>query len=252
MIAIILSAGTGSRLRPLTEEIPKPLLMINGMTLLERMVRNIIKNGCEDFLIVVGHKKEKVQDEVQFLHDKYDINIATVENPNYDTTNTSVSVRLATKKVFDDDVIIINGDNVIDEKIITGLLETPQTTLVIDNYKKLNEESFKLEIKDNQITQIGKQIPISSSSGEFIGISKVNKKDLELFNKNLDTLIEQDKQNYYDLAYKKLSTQTHINYFYTDGLKWTEIDDLIDWEYANELIEEFDKTEEEAGETLIL
>ena len=57
MIGVILSAGMGTRLRPLTDEIPKPLLEINNTTLLERMIRNCINAGIREFILIVGYKK---------------------------------------------------------------------------------------------------------------------------------------------------------------------------------------------------
>ena len=59
MISVILSAGMGTRLRPLTDEIPKPLLEINKLTLLERMIGNCMNAGIREFILVVGYKKEK-------------------------------------------------------------------------------------------------------------------------------------------------------------------------------------------------
>ena len=240
MIAIILSAGMGTRLMPLTKEVPKPLLEIKDTSLLERMIRNCISNGVEEFVIVLGYKKERVIEKIDYLQDKYSIKISTVENKEYSQTNTSCSVSLATQHL-NDDVIIINGDNVVDERIISGLVKINETALVVDNYKQLNEESFKLRIENNRIMEIGKGINIDTSSGEFIGISKVSKNDLPLFNTILEDLIAEDVQNYYDLAYKDLSKKTRIEYFYTNGLKWTEIDDKNDWKYAHTLIEEFNE-----------
>lgn len=239
LIAIILAAGTGTRLMPLTKDVPKPLLKIDNMTLLERMMINCIKNGVNEFIIVLGHKKERVFEKIEYLQNKYDVKISTVENKKYDQTNTSCSVNLASRSL-DDDIMIINGDNVIDSRIISGLLNFNETALVVDNYKKLNEESFKLRIENNVIMEIGKEISIETASGEFIGISKVSKDDLPVFNFLLEELIKENVQNYYDLAYKELSKKTNIAYFYTDGLKWTEIDDKNDWEYAHTLIEDFD------------
>jgi len=239
LIAIILAAGTGTRLMPLTRDVPKPLLKIDDMTLLERMMINCINNGVNEFIIVLGHKKERVFEKIEYLQNKYDVKISTVENKKYDKTNTSCSVNLASRSL-DDDILIINGDNVIDSRIISGLLNFNETTLVVDNYKKLNEESFKLRIENNVIMEIGKEISIETASGEFIGISKVSKDDLPVFNFLLEELINENVQNYYDLAYKELSKKTNIAYFYTDGLKWTEIDDKNDWEYAHTLIEDFD------------
>jgi choline kinase len=239
MKAIILAAGTGTRLMPLTKDIPKPLLKINNTSLMERMMINCISNNVNEFIIVLGHKKERVIEKIDYLKNKYQVEIETVENKKYSETNTSCSVSLAIQQL-DDDIMIINGDNVVDERMISGLLNIKETALVIDNHKKLNEESFKIRIENNVIMEIGKGLDIDTASGEFIGISKVSKDDLHLFNSILEELIAEDVQNYYDLAYKELSKKAKIKYFYTNGLKWTEIDDKSDWEYAHTLIEEFD------------
>ncbi len=239
MIAIILAAGTGTRLMPLTKDIPKPLLEIGDISLMERMMITCISNDVNEFIIVLGHKKERVLEKIDYLKEKYNVKIEFIENKKYSQTNTSCSVHLATKGL-DDDILIINGDNVVDERIISGLVKINETALVVDNFKDLNEESFKLRIKNNIIMEIGKGIDIDTASGEFIGISKVSKDDLNLFNSLLEDLIAEDVQNYYDLAYKDLSKKSNMQYFYTDGLKWTEIDDKNDWQYAHTLIEEFD------------
>ncbi|MEL7668860.1 phosphocholine cytidylyltransferase family protein [Methanobacterium sp.] len=238
MIAIILAAGTGTRLMPLTKDIPKPLLEIDNMSLLERMMINCISSGINKFIIVLGHKKERVIEKIEDLKNRCDVEINTVENKRYSQTNTSCSVSLATRQL-NEDVLIINGDNVVDERIISGLLAINETALVVDNYKQLNEESFKIRIEDNVIMEIGKGINIDMASGEFIGVSKISKNDLSMFNSILEGLIAEDVQNYYDLTYKDLSKKSRIEYFYTNGLKWTEIDDKNDWEYAHTLIEEF-------------
>ena len=254
MIGVILSAGMGTRLMPLTKDRPKPLLEINGMTLLERMIKNLMNEGISEFIVLAGYKKEKVVEFAPELEEKYGINVRIIENEKYDETNTSVSTYLASRYIEEndcDDFILINGDNVVDSQIITRIAERKNTSLIVDNYKTLNEESFKLIIEnesfnDNKsiangiIKEIGKEIDIPSSTGEFIGVSKVAAKDISKFNRILEDLIEEDEQNYYDIAYKTLSTQSTIYYVLTNGLKWTEIDDHNDWKQAQKLIDEFE------------
>lgn len=253
MIGVILSAGMGTRLRPLTDEIPKPLLEISNTTLLERMIRNCINAGIRDFILIVGYEKEKIFEIAPKLEEKLDISIRIIENKEYDVTNTSVSAYLASSYIEKenlDDFILINGDNVVDPEIITRIAKTDNTSLIVDNFKDLNEESFKLILNDVKkadsriangiIAEIGKEIDISSSTGEFIGVSKVIKEDVSRFNEILIRLIDEDKQNYYDFAYKPLSRDTAINFVLTNGLKWTEIDDYNDWKIANRLIREFE------------
>ncbi|AMD17392.1 hypothetical protein TL18_04775 [Methanobrevibacter sp. YE315] len=254
MIAVILSAGMGTRLMPLTKDIPKPLLEINGVTLLERMIKNCMNAGITDFILIVGYNKKKVYDIAPELEEKLGVNIKIIENEDYDVTNTSVSTYLASSYIENgplDDFILINGDNVVDPEIITRIAETENTSMIVDNFKELNEESFKLILEDvkvnddnsianGTIAEIGKGIDIPSSTGEFIGVSKVVKGDIPRFNEILQILIDEDPQNYYDFAYRTLSNDTTIDYVLTNGLKWTEIDDHNDWKTANSLVDEFE------------
>ena len=244
MIAVILAAGMGSRLMPLTKDIPKPLLKINEITLLERMIKNCINQDISYFIVVTGYNKDKVTVFCDELEEEYNIEIKTVFNEKYDLTNTSVSTYLASRFIeenMQDDFILINGDNVVDPEIIARIAASENTGMIIDNFKELNEESFKLIIDDEsfneektiangKINSIGKGLDISSSSGEFIGISKVIIDDVAEFNRILERLIEENPQNYYDYAYKDLSEIKTINFVLTNGLEWTEIDDHADWE----------------------
>ncbi|HIH34961.1 MAG TPA: phosphocholine cytidylyltransferase family protein [Methanosphaera sp.] len=244
MIAVILAAGMGTRLRPLTDEIPKPLLEMNGLTLLERMIKNCMNEGIEKFIVVTGYYSQKVDDLCSQLEDKYSIQIRTIKNENYDTTNTSVSTFLASSFIENnetgEDFILINGDNVLDPQIIHNIVESQHSSLIVDNFKELNEESFKLIIDNDEIRDIGKQLNIEESSGEFIGISKVISADLPNFNKILDELISDDSQNYYDYAYQNLSKLTHLEYVFTDGLEWTEIDDHVDYQKAQSILDKIE------------
>lgn len=244
MIAVILAAGMGTRLRPLTDEIPKPLLEMNGLTLLERMIKNCMNESIEKFIVVTGYYSQKVDDLCSQLEDKYSIQIRTIKNENYDTTNTSVSTFLASSFIENnetgEDFILINGDNVLDPQIIHNIVESQHSSLIVDNFKELNEESFKLIIDNDEIRDIGKQLNIEESSGEFIGISKVISADLPNFNKILDELISDDSQNYYDYAYQNLSKLTHLEYVFTDGLEWTEIDDHVDYQKAQSILDKIE------------
>ena len=149
MIGVILAAGMGTRLMPLTKEIPKALLKIKETTLLERMIKNCINADISKFIVVVGYNKDKVIDLCPEIAEKYDIEIKTIVNEKYDVTNTSVSTYLASKYIEEneqEDFILVNGDNVVDPEIISRLSKSNNTGMIIDNFKELNEESFKLII----------------------------------------------------------------------------------------------------------
>ena len=253
MIGVILAAGMGTRLMPLTKDIPKALLKINETTLLERMIRNCIDADISKFIVIIGYNRDKVIELCPKIAERYGVEITTLVNEKYDVTNTSVSTFIASKFIEEnpEDFILVNGDNVVDPEIIYRIAECRNTAMIIDNFKQLNEESFKLII-DNEtfnedrsisngiINSIGKGLDIASSSGEFIGVSKVIADDIAEFNEILSKLIDEDPQNYYDFAYKDLSEIKTIDFVLTNGLKWTEIDDHRDWENAQILVGELE------------
>lgn len=254
MIGVILAAGMGTRLMPLTKEIPKALLKINETTLLERMIKNCIDAGITKFIVIVGYNRDKVIDLCPEIAERHDVEIMTLVNEDYEVTNTSVSTLIASQMIEKDpeDFVLVNGDNVVDPEIISRIAQCPHTGMIVDNYKTLNEESFKIIIDDEtfnddksisngHINSIGKGLDIASSSGEFIGVSKVIASDIKKFNEILSELIEDDPQNYYDFAYKDLSKITTIDFVLTNGLKWTEIDDHRDWDIAQNLVMELEK-----------
>lgn len=244
MIAIILAAGMGTRLRPLTNDISKPLLEINDEMLIERMIKNCMNESITDYIVITGYNSSKTVNVCNDLSKKYDINIKCIKNEKYDVTNTSVSTFLATEYLemnnLQNDFILINGDNVVNPMIIHNICESSNSALVVDNVKVLNEESFKLIIRDNVIESIGKEISIEESTGEFIGISKVISDDIETFNEILKGIIDDDVQNYYDFAFEDLSKKTSLCYVLTDGLEWTEIDDMADFKKAQEILDKLE------------
>lgn len=110
--AIIMSAGMGTRLLPLTNDVPKPLIQINGIPLIEYNIEALIKNSIKDIYIVVGHLK----DNFYYLKEKYkNVNIEIIFNPNYSTQNNISSLYVAKEHlgnciISDGDLLIRNPD----------------------------------------------------------------------------------------------------------------------------------------------
>ena len=108
--AIIMAAGKGTRLYPLTEDTPKPLLKIHGTPMIENLISNLLDIGVVDITIVTGYKKE----QFEYLKDKYHVNI--INNPDYDTANNISSLYYAREKL--NNTIILDGDQIISNKEI--------------------------------------------------------------------------------------------------------------------------------------
>jgi len=122
MKAVILAAGNGSRLRPLTSEIPKPLVPLGGVPLIERIVLLAREAGIKEFLVVLGYLGDRLKEE---LGDgkKQGVKIEYVENKEWEKAN-GISVHKA-GQVLKETFILLMGDHVFD----------PRTLSVFKDYK---------------------------------------------------------------------------------------------------------------------
>ena len=109
MKAIILAAGKGERLMPLTSDTPKSLLELeNGTTLLESQLININKTGITKVVIVTGYLTEKIESKVELYREKYNIDIQIIYNPFYDISNNLLSLWQAKHEMESDFIIILS------------------------------------------------------------------------------------------------------------------------------------------------
>lgn len=104
--AIIMAAGIGKRMQPLTFEIPKPLVKVNGVRMIDTVVDGLLANGIKEIYVVVGHLKEQFYNWSQKRGDVY-----IIENPFYDTCNNISSLYVAREHLRD--CIILDGDQII-------------------------------------------------------------------------------------------------------------------------------------------
>jgi choline kinase len=236
---VLLAAGMGLRIMPLTKDIPKCLIEVNGKTILERTVINCLLAGINDHVVVVGYKNEAVSLETSALASKYPVTFTLVENRDYQVTNTGVSLSFGLQHI-QEDVIIINGDNIFDHELLKHLAKRMNTSLIIDNRKTLVAESFKVRLVNNTIDAMGKEIPLNVATGEFIGISLLRNKDLFTFKGILQELIKGNPKVYYDMAFQRLSCVSPLDFVFTEGLKWTEVDTRQDLEDAKKIASEID------------
>jgi choline kinase len=117
--ACLLAAGTGSRLRPLTESIPKCLTEINGRPILERLVSCLRQQGFKRLVVVVGYLEERIR---RFLNDcAGDMVVEYVRSPLYRTTNNLYSLWLAGSRI-QEPFLLVESDLIFEAALLEGLL----------------------------------------------------------------------------------------------------------------------------------
>ena len=133
MQAIILAAGMGKRLGELTKNNTKCMVQVNGVTLIERLLRQLDRvaetRGLTRIVIVVGYEGKKLQDYIATLGIKTPVEF--VDNPIYDTTNNIYSLYLAKDQLMEDDTLLFESDLIFEDAVIDRLLDDPYPSLAL-------------------------------------------------------------------------------------------------------------------------
>jgi len=239
MRTIILAAGAGRRLRPLTNHIPKCLLKVGNETILSRTIRMCALTGLKNLVIITGHGTQYVEDEIKNITSAACFKqqrITYIYNPFYARFNNSYSLLLGLPK-RKESIIIINSDDIFDQKILNGIVDEGPTELVVDNVKKLTEESMKVYIENNNIIRIGKWLDTRNSTGEYIGLARIAATDVCYLHNALEEIVKYNPDSFYEHALDIIAKKRTIAAWKTNGLMWTEVDTAQDLAVACELIE---------------
>ena len=238
MKAIILAAGVGSRIRPLTDNCPKSLLKIGGKTILEMMLSHIQDCGINDVVFVLGYLQEQIKDYVKTNFP--DLNAQFITNEKYSETNTGFSLMLAMESIKGSNFVKFDADVVFDKEILKKLIECEhENCLCIDKNINLDEEEIKVIIdKQNRVVKASKTVNPKEAVGESIGIEKISAETAKLLLAELKAMMadEQNHQEYYEAAYERLiEKNVPFNTLDITGLKWTEIDTKEDFTIAEKI-----------------
>ena len=149
MQAVILAAGMGKRLKELTKNNTKCMIRVNGVPLIDRMLRQIEKHCFSRIIIVVGYEGQKLIDHIGAL----DIQtpVVFINNPIYDKTNNIYSLALAKDWLKQEDTVLFESDLIFEDSVLDALLMDPRDTLaLVDKYESwMDGTCVKLGEDDN-------------------------------------------------------------------------------------------------------
>jgi choline kinase len=232
-VGVILAAGLGSRLRPLTDTTPKCLLDVGGVALLDRQLRRLAAAGVTRSVVVVGYLGDQIAEHLRRHPPPLQVELAP--NPVYATTGNCLSVLAARAQVGDDGILIIDGDVVLTGDALARLLADPAPcSVLLDRETELGHEEMKAQLDDHgRIRQLSKGLDPAICAGESIGINKLSGIGLLRLWDELQAMQAGDDQGYYEDAFQRLiDSGSEFRTVAIGHAEWTEIDDLADLQDA--------------------
>ncbi len=172
MKALILAAGLGTRLAPITNDRPKSLVPVNGKPILMKQIENLHENGISDITVISGYKAEILEKAV---HEKWP-EITVVESVDYAGTNNMYSAYLGMRAMFPDGNIgpflMMNADVFFDASVIRALLANQNPDAIVVDLGRYIEESMKVVEEDGRLVAISKKITPEEALGSSIDVYK--------------------------------------------------------------------------------
>ena len=209
MTGVILAAGMARRLRPLTDNKPKCLLMIGGKTLLERIVEAMAAPGIREYVIVTGYCGDMICNFLTIHFPQFTFHY--LHNADYEHTNNIYSLWMAGEKVRGKELLLMDSDILCDPAAVAAVASQEESALALNRHE-LGEEEMKIVVDaDHRITQISKTCRVEDAIGESVGIEKMTADYSEALFSELDQMIEREGlvDIFYERAFERLIPKGH-------------------------------------------
>jgi L-glutamine-phosphate cytidylyltransferase len=227
---IILAAGKGTRLHPLTKTCPKCMYTLGAdKSVIQSMIANI--RHCDqdaEFIVVTGFMREEIEKHIK--------DVVFVYNPFYEVTNSIASLWFA-KEYLTGDITILNSDIVAEEKLISSIIIKKFTgaKVLLDSSIK-QEGDYNVQVKDDIVVVMSKEL--KNYYGEYAGITKLDSSSAKILRKEVEFMVnEQNYNQWYENALVQLIFKNDFKLGFIDiaEYNWAEIDSVDDLISAKEI-----------------
>jgi len=226
MTYIILSAGKGVKLQPLTLNYPKSLYKLDDKTtILQRLVRKIRKYDAEaEIVVVVGYMYKQIQKELE------DDNVKFVHNPFYSATSSMGSLWFAKDFLQRENVTIINGDIVASDKLMEEIVcqHTDYPIALLDSTHK-DANKYNVQVQGDLVCVMSKNL--TEFEGNYASITKLDAISSRFLVEQLNQMVNEEMYNlFFEDALVQMIFQKNFELYYKDikDYKWTEVDCVDD------------------------
>lgn len=240
MKAIILAAGLGTRLEPLTRTVPKCMVPVAGVPLIDRMIARIEEAGIDSLVVVTGHLHQVLEAHLRASPSPLAQEATLVFNQRYADWGNFYSLLVAREAVGTSGFIKLDGDVLLDSGILPAVVAAPgPAVLAIDRKPGLGAEEMKARADETgRLVALNKRMAPALALGEYIGVDRIDAPLAPRVFDELAAMIDQGEvHEYYERAYERLM-QAGVAFSCADvtSAPWCEIDDHADLAAAHALV----------------
>jgi choline kinase len=239
VIGLVLAAGSGRRLMPYTENLPKTLLPVSDdRTIMNVILDNLAGAGLTDIAVVVGHAAGVVERRRSELERRHGVRLSLIRNDRVDWNN-AYSLWLV-RDLFPEGVLLVNGDTVHPVAIEHTLLANRDTgvSLAVDPARRLTDEAMKVLLDpSDRVIRIAKGLPAEQAHGEYLGVAIIEPAIAKDLADCLESTWTHDPGQYYEDGLQLLADGNRaVRAVRVDPVDWVEVDDVADLSRARELV----------------
>lgn len=223
MKAILLAAGVGKRLWPITQHRPKCLIELGGRTLLLRYLEALAGVGIKQAVIVVGYKQDMIRAAAGT--GRCGVEVRYLANEQYQ--RGSITSLWLARTELDDDVLIMDADVLFHRQLLRRLMESSwPTALLLDETVSQRTEECMAIVRGGRVVALSKQMPARYDlAGEGVGFLKVQRADTGHLVGALKVCVDRgDLDMEYEDALQEFFTRAKVGFETIGGLPWIEID----------------------------
>lgn len=237
--AVILSAGQGKRLSPLTDSRPKCLVQIGGRPILEWQIRALADAGVEDIAVVTGYGADAV--EAMLKTTSFPAAVRTIYNPFF-TVADNIGSCWAAKDLIGRDSLLLNGDTLFEPAIARRVLAKALApiTVTVDRKDSYDADDMKVRRDGDRLVAIGKTLS-DPVDGESIGMIRFRGDGGARFVRAMDRALRDEAtlRRWYLSIIDGLAQEGGVGVVSIEGLAWSEVDFLRDLPIAERKVARF-------------
>lgn len=238
--ALIIGAGQGRRLLPLTETEPKALLDVGGKSLLQWQVEALVDCGVREVVFLAGFNLPAVERSLERMAARWPkVTFRTVYNPFYEAADNLATCWMA-RAEMEGDFLLLNSDTLFSLPVLQCLIDSPEApiSLAVDHKEKYDDDDMKVELDGGRLLDIGKTLPSDRVHGESIGMLYFRGEGPARFRAALEAkmLDPAGLRQWYLSVIAALAEDLAIQAVTISGHDWCEIDYPVDMKAARQMV----------------